>query len=91
MVASRKRYFLRTICPLQVAWITVTMVVARSQVNAAAMTVTTFHRARFRVFDCCTHDWTGRLVEIRSLRRGSVALRVVECIPVAMPAIRGIG
>ena len=91
MVACRKRYFFRTICPLQVAQITVTMTVARSQVNAAAMTVTTFHRTRFRIFDCCTDDWTRRLVKIRSLRRGSVTLRVVECIPVAMPAVRGIG
>ena len=78
MDAGRKRCLLRTIRPLQVARIAVTTAVGRSQVNTATMTVATFHRARLRTFDCCTDDWTRRLVKIRSLRRGSVALRVVE-------------
>ena len=88
MVACRKRCFLRTVSPLQVAHITVTVVVARSQVNTAAMTVTTIHRARLRILNCGLDDWTCRLVEIRPLRRGSIALRVVECIPVTMLTLR---
>jgi hypothetical protein len=79
---------LHTVGPLQVARITVTVLIARWQVDTATVTVATLHRARLRVFDCCADDWTRSLVKVRSLRRGSVTLRVVECIPVAYPIFR---